>query len=166
MIRAKRTPTMAEERFSDLTPDSCRPSFRERICQICHDQRVQTFPVVMEWNRWSFHWSGNPVFQFIYRIDKCNLGQVFENPFYYPSTQEYSSLLLAHGFAKQSAVCYTPCRRCRGQGVCESPRPSPCASACGLTSTNRESGFSASPPVLFHSRAGLLFLPPLYPAAS
>ena len=27
-----------------------------------------------------------------------NLGQVFENPFYYPSTQEYSSLLLAHGF--------------------------------------------------------------------
>ena len=74
--------------------------------------------------------------------------------------------LLAHGFAKQSAVCYTPCRRCRGQGVCESPRPSPCASACGLTSTNRESGFSASPPVLFHSRTGLLFLPPLYPAAS
>lgn len=69
-------------------------------------------------------------------------------------------------FAAQRAVCYTPCRRCRGQGVCESPRPSPCASTCGLTSTNQESGFSASPPVLFHSRAGLLFLPPLYPAAS
>lgn len=69
-------------------------------------------------------------------------------------------------FAAQRAVCYTPCRRCRGQGVCESTRPSPCASACGLTSTNQESGFSASPPVLFHSRAGLLFLPPLYPAAS
>ena len=66
----------------------------------------------------------------------------------------------------KAQCCYTPCRRCRGQGVCESPRPSPCASACGLTSTNQESGFSASPPVLFHSRAGLLFLPPLYPAAS
>lgn len=40
--------------------------------------------------------------------------------------------LLAHGFAKQSAVCYTPCRRCRGQGVCESPVPRPALRLAGL----------------------------------